>query len=477
MDDVRAGKIDCIVVKDLSRFGRNYKETGQYLEQIFPFLDVRFVAVNDNFDTLTAERSQDGYIVPLKNIINEAYSRDISRKISSALEIKRQKGEFIGSWAPYGYRKCVEDKHHLEPDPETAPILKDIFKWRLSGMGYMPIVRRLNELGIPCPSRLHYIRGEMKAERFANAIWHVPIVKIILRSKTYLGHTIQGQRKNDLSSGKKCRTVPEKDWAIAYNTHEPLIDEEIFYKVQEIGEARHKEHKERSGKFDDLGTTPNVLMGLVYCAECHCPMIRYKSVSERCGHRYYTYICRSHAENPRSCPKRNLHEKVLMEVLWACLQQEIKLAGDMAEQVKAYSRSPEIIGQKHALSRRVSDAKQAVARYQRLYDSLYQNYVDKLMDEREYTEMKRQYRSEVERAQNRVEELEQQLSSLSAQTISNPWLQSFTQFARDSHLTASMAHALIERVEVDANENITICLKYQDKYRELAALLGAGVGI
>ena len=120
------------------------------------------------------------------------------------------------------------------------------------------IVRRLNELGIPCPSRLHYIRGEMKAERFANAIWHVPIVKIILRSKTYLGHTIQGQRKNDLSSGKKCRTVPEKDWAIAYNTHEPLIDEEIFYKVQEIGEAHHKEHKERSGKFDDLGTTPNV---------------------------------------------------------------------------------------------------------------------------------------------------------------------------------------------------------------------------
>ena len=117
MEDIRAGKIDCIVVKDLSRFGRNYKETGNYLERIFPYLDVRFVAVNDNFDTLTAERTNDGYIVPLKNLINEIYSRDISKKSSSALAIKQQRGEFIGSWAPYGYRKSVENKHRLEPDP------------------------------------------------------------------------------------------------------------------------------------------------------------------------------------------------------------------------------------------------------------------------------------------------------------------------------------------------------------------------
>ena len=111
MDDVRAGKIDCIVVKDLSRFGRNYKETGNYLERIFPYLDVRFVAVNDNFDTLTAERTNDGYIVPLKNLINEVYSRDISRKINSALGVKQQRGEFIGSWPTDGYRKSAEDKH------------------------------------------------------------------------------------------------------------------------------------------------------------------------------------------------------------------------------------------------------------------------------------------------------------------------------------------------------------------------------
>lgn len=113
MDLVRKGQIDCIVVKDLSRFGRNYKETGNYLERIFPFLGVRFIAINDNFDTLTAERTQDGYIVPLKNLINEVYSKDISRKSGSALETKQLKGEFIGAWAPYGYSKDPENKNHL----------------------------------------------------------------------------------------------------------------------------------------------------------------------------------------------------------------------------------------------------------------------------------------------------------------------------------------------------------------------------
>lgn len=471
MEDIRAGKINCIVVKDLSRFGRNYKETGNYLERIFPYLDVRFVAVNDNFDTLTAERTNDGYIVPLKNLINEVYSRDISKKSSSALAIKQQRGEFIGSWAPYGYRKSAGDKHRLEPDPETAPVLKDIFGWRLSGMGYLPIARRLNEMGVPSPSRLHYLRGEIKSERFSSSVWHVPILKIILRNEVYLGHTIQGRTKNDIAAGRKMCPVPQDNWAIVRNTHEPLIDEQTFCKVQEIGESRRTEHNSKCGKFDHLGTTPNILKGLVFCAECGRTMVRYKSVSERCGHRYYTYICRTHMENPSTCPKRNLHEAVLMEVLWNCLQQQIILAGDLAKQVKKYARSPAVIDRKSELERSLSSAKQALSRYKRLHDSLYQNYVDGLMGELEYAEMKRQYQAEAERAQAQVEQLERQIADISAQTSSNPWLQNFTQFAVETELSEEMAHALIQRIEVDKDEYITIQLKYRDEYAELAALL------
>ena len=235
--------------------------------------------------------------------------------------------------------------------------------------------------------------------------------------------------------------------------------------------ARRQEHNEKSGKFDGLGTTPNILKGLGYCAECGRTMARYKSVSERCRHRYYTYICRSHTENPDSCPKRNFHETVLMEALWDCLQREMAPAGHIAEQAKRYERSPIVLDRKAELDRGVFTAKQTLSRYKRLYDGLYQNYVDGLMDELEYAEMKRQYQAEAKRAQAQVEQLERQLSGLSAQTAANPWLQSFTRFAGETELTEGMAHALIQRIEVDKDENITIHLKYQDEYAELAALL------
>ena len=206
-------------------------------------------------------------------------------------------------------------------------------------------------------------------------------------------------------------------------------------------------------------------------------MARYKSVSERCGHRYYTYICRTHMEDPSACPKRNLHETVLMEVLWDCIQQQIILAGDMAEQVKKYAHFPAAIDRKNELERSCLSAKQTLSRYKRLHDSLYQNYVDDLMDELEYAEMKRQYQAEAEQAQAQVEQLERQLSSLSTQTAANPWLQSFTRFAGETELTEGMAHALIQRIEVDKDENITIHLKYRDEYAELAALLNTEAAV
>lgn len=471
MDAVRAGKVDCIVVKDLSRFGRNYKETGNYLERIFPYLDVRFVAINDNFDTLTAERTQDGYIVPLKNIINEVYSRDISKKSSSALRIKQEKGEFIGSWAPYGYRKSAADKHRLEINPETAPVVRDIFAWRSKGMSFVQIVRRLNDLEIPAPSKYHYIHGEVKTERFAHSVWHVPTVKGILFSPMYLGHMVQGRRYNDLAAGKKDCRIPCSEWKIVPNTHEAIIDEGTFQIVQEKREADQIAYKDRVGKFDELGSTPNILRGLIYCADCHKPMVRYKNVSENCGHRYYAFICRSHYENPKSCPNKYLLEDKLLEVLWNCIQQEIILADNIGKLAKEHERSASVIRQKEELNCQITMATQEVSRYKRLYDSLYQNYVDRLIDEHEYTEMKQQYRAEMERAQVRLDALKQQQTVLKSQATDNPWLRQFSKFSSATELTEEIVHALIARIEVDSYDHIEITLRYRDEYQRLRELL------
>jgi site-specific DNA recombinase len=473
MDDVRSRKIDCIVVKDLSRFGRNYKETGNYLERIFPYLDVRFIAVNDSFDTLTAERTADGYIVPLKNIINEVYSKDIGRKSRSALVTKQQKGEFIGAWAAYGYQKCASDPHRIEPDQETAPVVREIFALRLTGISYQQIARKLNEREVPSPGRYLCLKGIAKCPSYANSRWTVAAVKKVLTSKVYLGHMVQGRKRSGFTEGREPYQAPESEWVIVRNTHEPLIEEETFLAVQTMAAEASNAYKERLGRYDYLGTTPNILRGLIFCADCKRPLMRYKSVTNRGKNRYYVYICPSHTADLASCPKKYLHETKLKEILWDTLRQEIALAGKMEKLARAYSHSARVISQEGALKREITAAKQAVERAGRLYDSLFQNYHDKLLTEREYTELRQQYQTEGEAAQKRLEALERQQQDERRQTVENPWLTTCGQFRADTELTEDMAHALIDRVEVDADNRISISLRYRDEYRALLQLLEA----
>ncbi len=473
MDDVRTGKVDCIVVKDLSRFGRNYQETGNYLERIFPLLGVRFIAVNDNFDTLTAERTQDGYIVPLKNIMNAVYSKDISRKILPSLASKQQRGEFIGSWAAYGYRKCEENRHQIEPDPETAPVVREIFSMRLTGISYKKIARTLNGREIPSPGRYLCLIGAAKCECYANSRWTVTAVKNILTSEVYLGHMVQGRKRSGFSEGLKPYQAPESEWVIVRDTHEPLVDEDTFRTVQQMAEQASRTYQERLGRYDGLGKIPNILRGLVYCADCKRPLVRYKSVTNNGKNLYYVYICPSHTADLSSCPKKYFHEMKLIEILWDALQREIALAEDMDKLVRQYSHSAKSVSQEAAVKREIAAAKQALDRAKMLYDSLYQNYADKLMTEREYTEMKRQYRADMDRAQARLDELERHQQERRRQTTENPWLTACGQFKEEQALTEAMAHALIERVEVDGKNHVSITLRYRDEYRALLQLLEA----
>ena len=471
MEEIRTGKIDCVVVKDLSRFGRNYLETGIYLERLFPYLDVRFIAINDHFDTLTAERSQDGYIIPLKNMINEAYSKDISRKSSSALATKQRNGEFIGSWAPYGYQKSAADHHKLEINEETAPIVRMIFQWRLSGTSYLQIVRQLNKQGIPAPARYHYLKGELKSERLSKSVWHVPMVKKILLSEVYIGNMVQGRNRNVLSEGRKMKKVPKDEWIIVRGTHEALIDEETFYAVQEIAEKDRAVHQERLGVYDELGTIPNIFRGMIFCADCKRPMVRYKNVSAKAGNRYYSYICVTHMEDPAACPLKNLRETQLMEILWDTLKRKIALAENMEKMVRKYRRSEQSATIEASLEQETMNAQRAFDRARRLHDSLYQSYVDQLVTEQEYLSMRQQYRSDMEQAKIRLEEIKQRKEEILQKTAGNPWLAACGNFRGEEALTEEMVHALVDRIEVDAENHLFITLRYQDEYQSLVRLL------
>lgn len=578
MEDVKEGRTNCIIVKDLSRFGRNYLDAGEYIEKIFPFLGVRFIAVNDNydslgeksasddlvipfknlineaycrdisvkvrtqleikrksgqyigafavygymkddtdknrlvvdeyaadivrdifawkldgmspqdiavrlnqsgirfiavndgFDTLTAERGADGYLVPLKNLINEVYSKDISKKSGSALATKQKNGDFIGAWAPYGYRKCADDPHKLEPDEATAPVVRQIFQWRVDGMSVTRIAKKLNDSGIPSPSAYLYNTGVCKTEKYNGAVWHIQAVKIILTRQVYIGHMVQGTKRQSFYESRKQYKKPQEEWVIVENTHEPIIDRDTFEKVQEIMRQRNEEYFEKLGRFSYLETTENILKGLIYCADCKRPLVRYKNVSHN-KKLWYTFICQTHSNDITSCPKKNIREDALIPMLMQAIQTQIELAADMDELVRRVNSSPKHRKRTADLQGRLDSAKKTLKRYNNLYDSLYQNYVDKLMTEQEYITLKSRYRAEAEEAERLIEALTRQQAEESEHTPENRFLTAFGSFKGEDTLTKEMAQALIERVYVDGSSNIEIVFRYRDEYRALCTYL------
>jgi DNA invertase Pin-like site-specific DNA recombinase len=215
MRECRQGNINCIVVKDLSRLGRNFIETGDYMERILPTLGVRLIAVNDHYDSLnisTNERLVSG----LKNLINDIYARDISRKVCAVMHAKQKNGEFVGATACYGYLKDRHDNNKIVVNPETAPVVQQIFRWKAEGMGNGAICEILNAQGVPSPYKYKYQRGIMKNPKFNNSIWIPETVSKMLRNTMYLGH---------MSQRKKSK---RENWIIVKNTHEPIISQELF---------------------------------------------------------------------------------------------------------------------------------------------------------------------------------------------------------------------------------------------------------
>ena len=233
----------------------------------------------------------------------------------------------------------------------------------------------------------------------------------------------------------------------------------------------HDDYYDRLGCHDKLGSSPNIFRGLVFCADCHRTLVRYKSVTNKGRNLYYVFICPSHSVDPQSCPKKYLHESELKKVLWDVLQREIRLADNLAKVAQEYNRSQKAQRQEDQFDRESLDAQKALNRAIKLYDSLYQNYVDGLMDEQEYTELKQQYRAEKEQAEARLQEIQGRKKDSDNKVKKNPWLMAFSQYSDQTELTEDMIHALIDRIEVDADNRISIVLKYKDEYNSLANML------
>ena len=315
MEDIKKGVVDCVVVKDLSRFGRNFVEAGRYIDQIFPALGIRFIAVNDNYDSINGRTSSDKILIPFKNLINDAYCRDISIKVRSQLEIKRKKGDFIGSFAVYGYLKDPSDRHKLIVDDYAAAVVRDIFRWKLEGASQQRIADRLNGRGELSPMEYKRFCGLQYRSGFQvnpKAKWTAVAIGRVLRNEFYIGTLVQGRRTTPNHKVKKTIQKPREEWIRVEDSHPAIIEKEDFLAVGRL-------------LMQDTRVAPKeenvyLLSGLVFCGDCKQNMVR-NSVC-RNGKTYVYYMCGNNRTN-KACSSHRISEAALEQAVYLSLKEHI----------------------------------------------------------------------------------------------------------------------------------------------------------
>ena len=463
MEDVRWGRINCIVVKDLSRLGRSYLESGNYIETIFPFFKTRFVAVNDNFDTLCVERDESGMTVPLKNIINEIYAKDISRKISASLELKKKEGRYGGGLAPYGYRKSVVQRGKYEVDEEAAHVVEYIFQMRAEGLGYCAIVKRLNEEGIKSPSAYRYEKGVVKNEKLKDTLWKIYTIQDMVRDEVYLGNMVRGKTRSAFYKGEKRHAVPADQRIVVKGTHKPIITEELFAKVQAVNAERTAKHAQNMALAQETERRENLFTGKIFCGDCGRTM-EYKRNGDS-----ISFYCFSYKQNGElGCRKKSVSHRNLEKIVLETARGHLSLFKKYKEIVKCANRGVMAENERTVLDEKIARHSGELICFQQKKKELYLNYKEGLISVREYSVLKQTYEAEAAKVRQRLEELREEQKCLQ-DNYGDEW--EFSKLAeaygQAETLTKEMVNSLIERIEVFPEKKVHIAFQYCSQFEEM----------
>ena len=460
MEDVRNHKINCIIVKDLSRLGRNYIETGRYLEKIFPVLGVRFIAVNDHYDSADTKNDADQIIVPFKNLINDAYCRDISMKIRSQLEIKRKKGEFTGSYASYGYAKDPIDKNHLVIDEYAAEIVRFIFNMKMDGYSADRIAMKLNEMGVLTPMEykrscgFNYTCG---FRSYKDAKWCATSVLRILKNELYVGTMVQGKTRKINYKVKACMDVRPEDWVKVEGTHEPIVSRELFECVQNLMKL-------------DTRTSPEeemiyIFSGLLRCGDCGQNMVR--RVVKKKGKQYHYYHCSTY-KNKEGCTSHNISDAKLQKVVLEAIQKQIALLVQADAIMAQIENIPQQQFGVKLLDSQIRTLNAEVQKYKDLRNNLYQDMVDGVITREEYRDIKQTFTRKMERAEESIRELEtKKRRLLSNEMRTQKWVEEFKNCRNIESLDRKVTVMLIERIVIYSSDRIEIHFNHADEMAEL----------
>lgn len=458
LSDIEAGHIDCVIVKDLSRLGRNSIDTGYYIEQYFHTHNVRFIAVTDQFDTADPGSLHSGIMLPLKNMINEAYALDIGRKIKAQARQAMKDGDYIGARAPYGYRKDLDNCHKLLIDEDTAPVVRQIFEWAHGHVALNRIVRNLNEMGITAPSHYKKSTGEITSPGLiGSGKWQTRTVMKILESEVYTGDLVQGKTKivdhQQVKAG-------EDNLIIARRTHEPIISYELFTAVQEY----RKQICEESRAVPKRPYTPNIFKGKVFCADCGRSLHRQRAERKK-GPDVYWFHCLTNSRVAKdSCKGVMMQETELIATVTAILEKELSVALGMS--LPLFQLEAKQKKDKDRLKTQMSARRQETEKKRRLIRGLYENFVQGILTNEEYFELKADYEESIRTLSGEIEALEKDMDALDSRLVRYRAMEKDAKLLTQDHaLTAELIDRLIERIEIDHERNIHVTFRFKSEFQ------------
>ena len=470
MEAVQDGLVDCVVVKDLSRLGRNYIETSQFIEKICPFYGLRFIAVNDSYDTATVT-SEGQLSASLSNIVNDYYAKDISRKVTSALRAKMERGDYIGNYAPHGYRKDPENKNHLLIDPETAPVIQQIFEWRAEGISYMGICKRLNDAGIPSPGQYKLNQGieTNNNKKKRTVLWNKHKVTEILKDIVYIGHLAQKKGSQCLYGGIPYHITSEEEWIVVKNTHEPLISEELFEKVQQINNAVLERAKANAGKYDHLPKEKNIYGKKFVCAECGAIMKLHRSFSTKKDKVYFTFKCPTYAEHgSRGCSDIKMRKADLDEAVFTFIKSQMDVFIDMENTLRRLLAMKKAKLKQNNTQQEIKALRQKLANKQSLLSGLYVDLKEGMLSQDEYGHHREIITADIKALETNLAELENAKNETEEQiTGEMKWKFMIQRFYDATEMTAEMADAFIESMKLHEDGSLEIKLSYMDEFAAL----------
>lgn len=456
--DIYAKKVNCVIVKDLSRLSRNYTDAGSLIENLFVQMNVRFISLAEGVDSYLNPDSVSSILVPITNVMNDQYCYQTSKKIRQVFDYKKRNGEFIGSYAPYGYIKDPNDKHALLVDHEAAEVVKKIFSMCLSGMTVRAIVNHLNDHGVMCPSVYKQSQGlKYKCPNGqTQPMWSTITISNMLKNPVYVGDMAQGRNRVKSYKIHKIEAVPEKDWIVVPNTHEPIIDREAFEKVKQLLKR-------------DTRTSPKqkqlyLFSGFLRCADCGRAMSRIASKEL-----YVYYQCGTYKSlSKKACTMHSIKSTRLEAAVLYAIRQQVHLAVSYSAIVSKINLAPLKKSQSIRLNELITAKEKELTKIMRYKQALYQDWKDGHITHNDYRHMSEDYEQQNEAIGTVIANLKKERDELeNGIDTENPFLSTFRKYENIDKLTREILIELVDHIKVYEGGDISIRFKFADELRRI----------